>query len=344
MENLLFTAFIIAGLLMLYFGGDFLVHGSSSLAKRLNIPPIVIGLTVVAFGTSSPELFVSMFAAIQGKSDISLGNIIGSNIMNTALVLGITSIAMPLSASKQTVKVDIPFMLGTFVLLLAASINWQNFGKADIFTNGTINPIEGAVLAVLLIAYVLYLYKSSANKPLEEIEEIDVDEVKNAKTEAVPISILKIAGGLIGLAVGAKLLIEGALGLLGDGNNKLIGLTIAAIGTSLPELVTSVVAITKNEMDISLGNIIGSNIFNSLLVVGLAGIVKGAMPGENGVRGLLIKESFVIDFSVMILYGILLLIFLLGGKKMSRVHGVFFLISYAGYIIYLIANGQMPAA
>lgn len=321
-------AFIIGGLLLLYYGGDFLVHGAVSLAKKLKIPTIVIGLTIVAFGTSMPELFVSSMAAITGEESISIGNVVGSNLMNTAFILGIVAIVTPIVAHRFVVVFDMPFMFLSYAALLLMSFSF--FVKDSPIWKGVIGPIEGIILVGALVFYTVYLYRRSKGSDPSSIEEVDIGEVEEVALEPVFVSFLKIAGGLAGLTLGAKFLIDGSLSLLGDHvESGYIGLTIAAIGTSLPELATSIVAILKDEMDISLGNIIGSNIFNTLLVIGVTALIK------SPVGGLAVKENFITDYIVMCSVGLFLFIFLAFGKKLPRFGGVILLLGYLAYFAFI---------
>lgn len=319
--------FILAGFALLYFGGDFLVDGACALAKKLNIPTIVIGLTVVAFGTSAPEVFVSVISVIKGEMSVSLGNVLGSNIMNTALILGFAATIMPIATSKRTAIVDTPIMLGAYGVLYFAITFFNQPGTQAGY--GDIIRVEGGILVALLIAYVIFLYRTAKGHDYHDLEEVHVEEIDKVEEEPLNVSIPKIVGGLIGLAIGAELLVRGSTFIARDifhVSERFIGLTIVAMGTSLPEFVTSVVAVVKKEMDISLGNIIGSNIFNTLLVVGTAALV----------RPLEIRESFGIDYIIMVALGLFLFVMLLAKKKVTRAGGIVFLVSYAAYLTFLI--------
>ena len=257
------------GLVLLYFGAEWLVAGASSAALRFGIAPLVVGLTVVAFGTSAPELLVSLLALADGKDGISVGNIIGSNIANIALILGCASLVRPIQVSEIAVKREYPIMLAASGLLVLLA------------HDGKITRIDAGIMLVCMAAFLgVSLWRGlkggkDAELP-EELEEIDLDEDSLGK------DLLLVGGGILGLALGAYLLVENSIFIAKEFNvpDLVIGISIVAIGTSLPELATSVVASYRGESDISVGNVIGSNIFNILLVLGVVAMILPITVGQ----------------------------------------------------------------
>ncbi|MEG8990833.1 calcium/sodium antiporter [Ignavibacteria bacterium 4148-Me] len=298
------------GLLLLFIGGELLVRGSSSLALGLGLTPLVVGLTVVAFGTSSPELVVSIQAALKGNSAISIGNVVGSNIANIALILGLSAIIKPVIVQSSAVKREIPFMI--FVSLIFT-----------IFViSGHISFISGLTFILLLILYIvisIYLSKKDNQNELAEAVKIKY---------SVFISVLFVIFGLLGLVFGSDLFILGSIKLarLLGASEFIIGLTVVAVGTSLPELVTSIVAAIKNESDILVGNIVGSNIFNILAIIGISAVITSIN----------LNQINIIDTAVMLFFSII--IFPMGflKKNISRLEGFLLFLGYISYIIYLV--------
>jgi len=322
------AASVIGGLLLLYFGGNFLVKGAASLARKLNVPVIIVGLTVVAFGTSAPELFVSMLSAFRGLMSVSIGNVIGSNIINIALILGMASTIYPMTASKKITFVDVPLMIGTYLVMFLVLANFTPTGIQ--WAGGVITTGEGVLMVGLLGAYLYSLYRYAKNKGVEELEEIHVEEIEESPEGSIPLLAGKIVLGIGFLAGGAELLVGGASWVAREifgVSERFIGITIVALGTSLPELVTSVVAAARKEMDISLGNIVGSNIFNSLMVLGATAIVRNIDVGSTG---------FEYDFLFMIGISLLLFLILAIKRRIPRWGGLTFLMIYAGYFYFLI--------
>jgi cation:H+ antiporter len=309
------------GLLMLYYGAEWLVKGSSSLARSLGMQPIVIGLTVVAFGTSAPELVVSLVSSIKGKSMIAVGNIIGSNICNIALVLGMTAVFQPIKCHPSVVKRDIPIMLGITLYLLIVS------------GNSYISRLEGATLAAAIVVYIYYNYRVATRTSCDQTVAIpcDVPEIRPIDSRFKQIAL--ILAGIAGVVIGAEVLIDSAVKIMTvfGVNEKFIGLTIVAFGTSLPELATSVIAALKKEMDISLGNLVGSNVFNILAVLGAAALVNPiTVPGGFMASGLFI------DYMVMTTVSAMPLFMIRQTYTVSRLDGIILLSSYGGYLAYLI--------
>lgn len=315
----------LAGFIILYFSAEWLVKGSSSLARNLGITPIVIGLTVVAFGTSAPELVVSLISAIDGKSMMAVGNVIGSNICNIALVLGLSTIFQPITCSVDVVKREIPIMMGISLFLLLLS--W----------NSIIGRVEGAVLFGGVIAYTFINYKVA----LKQISKTNGNDIINYEAELDEIGyvskrssqIFLIIIGIAGVACGAKIIVycaEKIMIALGAGE-KFISLTLLAFGTSLPELTTSVVAAIRKEMDISIGNLIGSNVFNILSVLGAVSLIRPiTIPGG------FVESGLIIDYFVMMITSFLPFLMMRKTHTISRFNGFVLLLCYSGYLSYLI--------
>lgn len=315
---LLYFKFIV-GLAVIIKAADFLVDGSSSIARRFRVSELVIGLTVVAFGTSTPELFVNIVASLKGNSEIAIGNILGSNIANILLILGISSIICPLSVTKGTVWKEIPFSL-LAAIVLGMMANDQFIDKNGI---SVLTRIDGLVL---LCFFVIFLYYSfSIAKEIEGIEtHVPLKEHGLVK------SVLLVVSGLAGLCFGGDWIVEGAVNLalkLGI-SQSVVGLTIVAVGTSLPELATSAVAAYKGKPDIAVGNVVGSNIFNIFFVLGVSAIIK-PIPFNSRSN---------IDIGVVILASLLLFTFMFTGQKRSidRWEGVVSLMLYGAYLAFLI--------
>lgn len=315
------------GFILLYFGAEWLVRGSASLARKMGISPIIIGLTVVAFGTSAPELVISVVSSISDKSMIAIGNVVGSNICNTTLVLGIAAFLMPVSTDKSVVRRDIPLMLIISLFLVALSVN------------AVITRVEGAILIVGILLYIYYNYfltiKARQNRLGEKISIIrDVEPVTIVESRLKQ-GFLIVAG--IALVVGgAQVLINNVVIIMEvfGVSEKFIGLTVVAIGTSLPELATSVVAALKREMDISIGNLVGSNVFNILSVIGAAALVRPII-----IPGGFMQSGMVIDFAVMFLAGIIPWLLMRKDFTLHRSGGVVLIIMYVIYMGYLVHTG-----
>ena len=306
--------FLAGGLIMLYAGGEGLVRGSSSLALRAGISPLVIGLTVVAFGTSSPELIVSVKAALQKNSAISLGNVIGSNIANIALILGISAIIRPLNVHLNVIRREIPIMIFVTVILIFFLID------------GNISSTNGFILVTLLVFYVIISIYLSNKEKNKEAEKEFANEIKT--NLSLPIAALMVLAGLALLIIGADLFIKGAVALarIFKVSDIIIGLTVVAVGTSLPELITSMVAAFKKESDIAIGNVVGSNIFNILDILGIASIITPIST----------KEVNSIDILVLIITSIVLLPLSWSGLRITRLEGIVLVIGYFIYVYSMI--------
>lgn len=319
---------IVVGIALLIFSADLLVKGAASLAVRWSVAPLIIGLTIVSFGTSAPELTVNMLSAVNGSSDLALGNVVGSNIANILLVLGIVAAIKAIKVKSSTVWKEIPFaLLGAFLLLVMSNQVLLN-GAAD----NEITRTDGIVLMSLMGVFMFYVISSAINgqhKHKDKMSE-EMDEIKQYPSLQ---STGLIIGGLIGLFIGGRMLVDNSVSLAQAAgmSEALIGLTIVAIGTSLPELVTSVVAATRGHVDLAIGNVVGSNIFNVFWVIGLTAVI---LP-------LPVSSDIQIDILFSVFVTFLLFIFMFLGKKhrLSRIEGAAFITLYAGYLIYLVARG-----
>ena len=308
--------FILLGFVLLIKGADILVNGSSAIAKKLRISEIVIGLTIVSIGTSMPELFVSTTSALQGASDISVGNVIGSNICNLLLILGLSSLIHPVKFHKQTKLIENPMsIILTLIFLVMCNINRD------------ISRIEGVILLVFFIAFLIYTIVIGKKTKDEAILEISLEE---AKKISVVKNLVLIILGIAGLKIGGDLVVENAklVAIALNISEKIIGLTIVAIGTSLPELVTSLTAAIKGESDIAIGNIIGSNIFNLLFIIGVSAVITP------------ITYNISYNFDVIILFVAMILMcifpFIKPKDEMSRSNGLIYTLIYIIYMLVLI--------
>ena len=314
--------FLLAGFVVLVLGAEWLVRGASRLATAVGISPLVVGLTVVAFGTSAPELAVSVMSAFKGQADIALGNVVGSNICNVLLILGISAIIIPLTVHRQLVRLDIPVMVGVSLLMWALALD------------GRLGRIDGIVLALLVISYTIYLIRRSRREEAEVREEYEKEYGAPAGGKPDTAMYLKmigmVAAGIAGLVLGSKWLVDGAVFIAqAFGISELvIGLTIIAFGTSLPEVATSIMAALKGERDIAVGNIVGSNTFNILTVLGIASAVSPA--GIN-----VPAEALSFDIPFMVLIAVVCWPMLADGMKVSRANGIFLLAFYGAYLTYL---------
>lgn len=300
----------LGGLIVLLAGAEGLVRGASSLAARLGVPPVIVGLTVVAFGTSTPEVAVSVQAAASGQGGVALGNVVGSNIFNILVILGIAAVTGPLLVQARVVRQDVPVMVGvSFLPLLMAQ-------------DGGLGRGDGIVLLALLAAYLGWLGLAARRSAQE-------DAAAQAPSLSLPGAVALGLGGLVLLGLGSNLLVDGASGLArAAGVSELvIGLTLVAAGTSLPELATSVLAGVRGERDLAVGNAVGSNVFNVLGVLGAGAAASGSLPVDPGVLGF--------DFPVMIAVAVACLPVFLTGAVITRVEGTVFLLYYGLYLTYL---------
>jgi len=307
----------VLGFVFLIKGADLLVEGAASLAKRFNISNIVIGLTVVAFGTSAPEFVVNVFASLRGNADIAIGNILGSNISNILLILGISAIIYPLTTKRNTVWKEIPFsLLAALVLGFLVSDTWIDK------TSSVLSRNDGFILLFFFAIFLYYTF-TIAKKSSDHIDS-DIKKIGNRK------SIFFIIIGLIGLVLGGKWIIDGAVKIaeLFHMSQSLIGLTVVAVGTSLPELATSAVAAFKKHTDIAIGNIVGSNIFNIFWVLGFSSLIKPIPFSQNS----------NVDIMITIFASLILFLMMFIGKKhiIERWQGVIMVLFYVAYIVLLI--------
>ena len=300
------------GFLLLVKGADWFVDGASGIADKLGIPQLVIGLTIVAMGTSAPETAVSITAALNGNAGIAVGNVVGSNILNVLIILGLSSVITSIAVAKTTVRYEMPIMLAVTFLLLV-------FGVTD----GKIYLWEGACLLACFALYILYMFVMIKKGAMQS------EEVESAQKPVWKMAIACVVG-LARIIVGSDVTVDAAtniaqkIGL----SEKFIGLTVVALGTSLPELFTSVIAARKGKADIAIGNIVGSNIFNILMVVGASALI---LPVE-------FEMSFVVDCLVAAAAGVILWLCVFRKKKLNRVHGVLMLACYAAYFAYLLVK------
>ena len=318
----------ILGLVLLVVGAELLVRGASRLARRFGISPLVIGLTVVAFGTSAPELAVSVQAGFAGQADIALGNVVGSNIFNVLLILGLSALIVPLVVSQQLVQLEVPLMIGVSVLLLIMALD------------GRIGGFDGLLLFVGILAYTVFALRQSRKESdavrAEYTQEYGTDQ--NSVLGRLPLQIACIVAGLALLVLGAHWLVGGAVVMarLFGVSELIIGLTIVAAGTSLPELATSVVAALRGERDIAVGNVVGSNLFNILAITGIASMVT---PGGLEVAPALLR----FDLPVMIAVALACLPIFATGHLITRWDGALFLGYYTAYVLYLVLTATRHA-
>ncbi|MCH8170722.1 MAG: calcium/sodium antiporter [Bacteroidetes bacterium] len=308
--------YIIIGSISLFIGAEGLVRGASSLAIRLGISPLVVGLTVVAFATSSPELVVSIKAAIEGNPGIVVGNVVGSNICNIALILGVAAIISPLSVKTQVIKREIPIMIIVSVILLL------------ILSDDVITRLEGVLLVIGIIVYIILGYKYSIKKKDNKEVIKEFEEIIPKSPYKVLTSLVLIVVGLVLLVFGSNLFVDGAVAIAENFgvSQAVIGLTIVALGTSLPELTTSVVASFKNENDIAIGNAVGSNVFNILSILGISSLIRPIV--NTGIT--------MVDLSIMMFFAILILPLSKTKFTLRRWEGALLFCGYIAYIIYLV--------
>lgn len=314
------VVFLFIGLAILVWGADKLVFGSAALARNVGISPLVIGMTILAMGSSAPEMMVSATAALEGKTDTAVGNVLGSNIANIALILGITAIIKPLSVGSAVLRRELPMMIG--VTLIAGAILWDNH----------LGFHEGILLIVLFAAFILVMLQVSRKEKQNGDALLDEQESEIPVGVSNPKAAFWVVVGLILLPIGAGMLVDNAVVIAKHFgmSDLVIGLTIIAVGTSLPELAASLAGALKGEDDMAVGNIIGSNVFNILAVMGLPGLLNPS---------LLSPEAMNRDFWVMLGVSLLLVAVALGKKcQITRLEGVLLLCAFIGYITYLLMN------
>lgn len=320
---------LIVGLVLLVVGAESLVKGASKIAVAIGITPLVVGLTVVAFGTSAPEMAVSVMASLEGNSDICLGNVVGSNIFNVLFILGICALILPLVVAQQLIRLDVPVMI-------AASLVVMFFGM-----DGRLAAWEGIVMLILGIVYTVYIIRESKKEKNKEVLKEYQEEygnVQKAKSK-VWLSVVFVIAGLALLILGSRWLVEGAVHIahLFGVSDLVIGLTIIAAGTSLPEVATSIIATIRGERDIAVGNVVGSNIFNILFILGIS-----AMIGKSGIG--VAESARYFDIPVMIAVAVACLPIFFTGRKIERWEGGVFLFYYIAYTVYLVLSSQKHAS
>jgi cation:H+ antiporter len=321
---LLEALLLVTGLVVLYFGAEWLVAGASKLALAFGISPLIIGLTIVAAATSAPEFVVSLMAALNGSPDIALGNVVGSNVANIALIVGAASVVLPMAVERSVLVRDYPFLLVSVVLMLGTA-----------YTGGMINRPEGAVLVMLTLVF-LAVCGRKAIAESRSYRATSARDPEATRASRLALHVVKIVVGLAGLVIGARLMVDNAVTIARFYGipELVIGVTVVALGTSLPELATSLVAAFKKEADISLGNIIGSNIFNSGLILGGVGIVAPIDVSPEALR---------FDLPAMAFVSLLLFPLMRMHRKISRADGAILLTAYIGYIAFsvLFSTGRL---
>ncbi len=317
---MLYFLLLISGFFLLIYGANVLVDSASSLAKRYNIPNIVIGLTIVAFGTSAPELVVNVFSAVEGNTSLALGNVIGSNIFNVAAILGISAIIYPLVVKSNTTWIEVPlaFLAASLVIIIA------NDSLIDGNPVSIISRTDGIILLLFFVIFLAYNFQLIGKGDFSD--EIQVKNMKPGK------AVLLILAGLALLVAGGRMIVYSAVELatLWGMPERIIGLTIVSVGTSLPELATSVVAARKKNTDIAVGNIVGSNIFNIFFILGLTAVIEPVR----------FQAAAQVDLLLNLVLSLLLFVFIFTGKgrRLERWEGIIFICIYLGYIAFLISH------
>ncbi len=308
MDMLIQFVLLVVGFVMLVKGADWFVEGVAGIAEKFGIPQLVIGLTIVAMGTSAPEAAVSITSAMKGSAGITIGNVVGSNILNVLVILGLTAVITRVAVQRSTVRYEIPFMLIITLVLLGLGLSGNE-----------ITFVEGIILWALFIVYMVYLFRMAKNQK---------EEADDSKKQPVWMLILLGIVGAVLVVWGADISVDAASAIakMFGMSDRLIGLTIVALGTSLPELVTSVTAARKGKADIAIGNIVGSNVFNILFVVGTTALVTPVI----------FESKFVVDTLVAFGAGVLLWLGVMKHKELRRPVGALMLLAYAGYFAYLL--------
>lgn len=303
---------LLLGLVILYFGAEWLIRGASSIAVGFGIPPLVVGLTVVALGTSLPEFMTNLIAAVRGNDGLALGNIVGSNIANVGLILGVSAVLVPLSVAPSTLRREYPFMMVVQIAFYVLAFN------------GVIGRYDGVLLLLGVAAFLAYLVRDVRRRGVGAAEVVASPELTMPTWKKT----LLLGGGIVGLAVGAQLMVSSAVAIADFFGIApvIVGLTVVAVGTSLPELAASLVGVFRNETDLAVGNVIGSNLLNVLFVVGTVSVVKPLRVEP---------EALAVHFPVMIGFGALILLAWFGGR-LNRWHGVVMLVAFFAYMAYLV--------
>lgn len=323
---------LLAGLLLVVFGADILVDGSSTIARKAGLSEFLIGLTIVGIGTSLPELVVSMNGALHGNADIAIGNVMGSNLFNVLLILGITALIRPVGISRNNLSKDIPLNIIASVLLIGFGMHKSIFGLG---TSDTISRTEGFIFLALFAAYMVYSFKSGK-------VESDGNEEETEKEKKLPVAILMVLGGFAGLIYGGRIFVDSACDIarMAGLSDKFIAVTILAGGTSMPELVTCIVAAAKKKDQFALGNILGSNISNILLILGCSSVFFRKTSG--GPDGLAFTGMSNMDIFVFLISSLVILASAYTGRgktrRIDRADGLFFVAIEIAYLIWLITN------
>ncbi|MBP6491069.1 MAG: calcium/sodium antiporter [Thauera sp.] len=317
----------VLGLVTLVIGADVLVRGASRLAVSFGVSPLVVGLTVVAFGTSAPEMAVSVGSALAGNPDLAIGNVVGSNIANVLLILGISALITPLLVDEQIIRQEIPIMIGASALLVVMALD------------GNIGLLESIVLFALVIAYTVFLVIQSRRASKAVQDEFETEIPTSTWDRHWSVQVALIAVGLVMLVVGADWLVDSAVAFARafGVSDLVIGLTVVAVGTSMPEIATSIVAAMRGQRDIAVGNVVGSNVFNILAVLGAAGIASGVgLPVSEAARNF--------DLWVMLAVAFACLPIMITGREIARWEGVVFLAYYMAYTAWLVLQAQQHAS
>ncbi len=322
LELLLVILLIIVSLFVILKGADYLVDGAADFARWLKVSPILVGLTIVAFGTSLPELVVSFFAGINGSADLSIGNIIGSNIFNILVIIGVSALIMPLKVRSRTLIYEFPFLIISAFILLLLGADWFIFQEQSF----SLGRFDGVIFLLIFAFFLLYVY-TTAREEQRDVRQQFTAEYKSKNT--LWKNSLLIVGGLAALIIGGRIFVMNAekLAQLAGISEAFIGLTIAAAGTSLPELATSAVAAWKKQSDIAIGNIVGSNIFNILFILGITSLIK-PIPVN--------PVMLATDGIVMIVASLLFLVFATRDRRVVRMEGIVLLACYLAYFGYLV--------
>ncbi|MGN0144227.1 MAG: calcium/sodium antiporter [Clostridium sp.] len=312
---------LLIGFGLLIKGADVFVDGASAIAKKMGIPPVIVGLTIVSIGTSAPELAVSLISSVKGSNNLAIGNVVGSNLFNTLMVLGITTIVLPIIVHKEKVKMD--FRVNTIVTILLFILVFDSIWGKDI---NKLSRIDGLILVILCIVYMTLLVIKAKKTDMPKSEE---DKNINVITKLILMVI-----GAAGIVIGGQFVVDSASNIASSlgMSEKLVGLTIVAMGTSLPELVTSVIAALKGENEIALGNVLGSNIFNILLILGTSSLISP----------IVVEQGLIADFSFLVIITIFLYILAFFNKekekKITKAEGALLVALYIGYMIYIIVR------
>lgn len=311
-QTALYLLFLVIGMVLLVKGADWFVDGASSIAKTLKIPSLIIGLTLVSMGTSAPEAAVSITSAIGKNVEMSIGNVVGSNIFNTLFILGVSALIVPLAINKDMKKFDIPIMLGLYGVMMLFCF---------VITPNVLDTLEAIVLLLLFVGYMAFLFLRTKGTADEQTETTE-------KKKPLWVSILLTVLGLAAIITGGTFSVDCAekLALEWGMSESLVGLTILAVGTSLPELVTSVVASLKKENDIAVGNVIGSNVFNIMFILGLSAVITPHT----------LAPDALLTMSVMLLSGVAMLLIALFGKNMKKWQGGIMLVAYVAFVVLLV--------